>query len=365
MNSSMTLYYLFYFLAAAVLALIVTPLIRLTARRTGILDIPKEPRKIHKTPTPLLGGLAVYTTFLLCVLAYMNFGHPDYSVVPKKFFEAILGGGAVLMIGGFLDDKYVLKPKILWLFPAIASLIVVLSGIGVGIKFISNPFGNPINIGFMVFGIPFSYFAMWIWMMGMTFTTKFLDGIDGLCGGITLIASLTIFALSLTERINQPITATLSIILAGAFLGYLVYAFYPATIFLGEGGSTFAGFMIGVLSIILGGKIATALIVMGIPILDIAWAIVRRLWYGQSPFKGDRKHLHHRLLDIGLSQRQAVLVLYAISAIFGFSAVFLQSLGKLITLLILFCVMLALAIAVVVIYKHQHPRLPEPSDPTA
>ena len=138
----------------------------------------------------------------------------------------------------------------------------------------------------------------------------------------------------------QPITASIAIIFAGSLLGFLFYNFNPASIFLGEGGSTFVGFMLGVLSIILGAKIATALLVMGIPILDVAWAIVRRLVYHRSPFKGDRQHLHFRLLDIGLSQRQAVLALYAISAVFGGVAIFLQSYGKLIALIILFILMI-------------------------
>jgi UDP-GlcNAc:undecaprenyl-phosphate GlcNAc-1-phosphate transferase len=163
--------------------------------------------------------------------------------------------------------------------------------------------------------------------------------------------------LSLTQNVNQPITATLAIIFSGALLGYLFHAFYPASIFLGEGGSTFLGFVLGVLSVILGGKIATALLVMGIPILDVAWAIIRRLWYGRSPFRADKSHLHHRLLDIGLSQKQAVLTLYAIAAIFGSTAVFLQSFGKLIALIILFCLMVIIAISLVIIYKRKHPHI--------
>lgn len=263
------------------------------------------------------------------------------------------------MVGGALDDKYNLPPRLLWLFPALASLIIILSGIGVGIKQLSNPFGSTISLDFAVFGIPFSAIFMWLWMMGMIFTTKFLDGLDGLCSGITFIAGATLFTLSLMPKINQPITATLAIILCGSLFGYLFFAFNPASIFLGEAGSEFCGFALGVLSIILGGKIATALLVMGIPILDVAWVIVRRLWYRTSPFVGDRKHLHFRLLDLGFSQKQTVIILYAISAAFGFTAVFLQSLGKLIALIILICVMLGLAITVVMLYKRRHPHIPD------
>ncbi len=355
--------YLYFFLLSTVLALLLTPLVRKFAWNNNILDIPTSPRKIHKKPIPLLGGFAVYITFFLSLSIYLHYGHINFAIVPLKFFHAIIAGGLVLMIGGGLDDKFNLPPKFLWLFPALASLIIIFSGIGVGITSISNPFGNPINIDFKILGLPFTYIFMWLWMMGMIFTTKFLDGLDGLCGGISFIAGLTLFTLSLTARINQPITATLAILFCGSLFGYLFYAFNPASIFIGESGSTFCGFMLGVLSIILGGKIATALLVMGIPILDVAWVIVRRLWYNTSPFAADRKHLHFRLLDLGFSQKQTVLILYSISIVFGGTAVFLQSFGKLIALLILFCTMLALALFVVIMYKRKHPHIETLNNP--
>lgn len=351
--------YLLYFCLAAVLSALLTPLVKQAARHFKILDYPTQPRKIHSQPIPLAGGVAVYLSFLLSLLLYLNLGRVDFMVVPMKFFYGIIFGGLTLIIGGILDDRFNLPPKFLWLFPALASLIVVWSGIGVGIQRLTNPFGGQISLGYSLLGIPVSAIFIWLWMMGMIFTTKFLDGLDGLCSGVALIGGLTLFALSLGTHINQPITASIAIIFAGSLLGYLFFAFHPASVFLGEGGSTFAGFMLGVLSVILGGKIATALLVMGIPILDVVWVIVRRLWYHNSPFKADRQHLHFRLLDVGFSHRQAVLVLYSISAVFGSVAVFLQSLGKLIALVILFCVMLALAIFVVMAYKRQHPHVPD------
>ncbi len=351
--------YLFYFLLAAVLAWLLTPLIKLLAFKFKVVNYPgTHPKKIHTKPTPLLGGVAVYASFLVALIVYLHFGHTNFQIIPMRFFNGIIFGGLVLMLGGILDDKLDLPPKLLWIFPAIAALIVIFSGIGVGITRLSNPFGAQINLSHIILGLPLSAIIIFVWMMGMMFTTKFLDGLDGLCGGIGLIAACTMFALSITGRINQPITASIAIIFAGALFGYLFYAFNPASIFFGESGSTFTGFMIGVLAIILGGKIATALIVMGIPILDIAWVIIRRLWYHQSPFRADRQHLHHRLLDIGFSQRQTVLILYAISAAFGFTAVFLQSFGKLIALIVLFVVMLILALTVVVLFKRRHPHVP-------
>ncbi len=357
--------YLLFFLLAFAIALGVTPIVRAAAVKWNVLDLPNQARKIHGKPIPFLGGVAVFFSFLTALLVYIFLARPDFNIVPVKFFCGIIFGGLVLIIGGALDDKFNLPPKILWLFPAIASAIVVWSGIGVGIKEITNPFGGPqISIDYSfsllsVINFKLSVILVWLWMMGMIFTTKFLDGLDGLCGGIAFVGGLTIFAISLGPNVNQPITANLAIIFSGALLGYLIYAFNPATIFLGESGSTFAGFTLGVLSVILGAKIATALLVMGIPILDVVWVIFRRLWYGKSPFKGDRQHLHFRLLDIGFTQKQAVLFLCSISAIFGTVAVFLQSMGKLIALLLLGLVMLVLAITTVILYKRKHPHIPD------
>jgi UDP-GlcNAc:undecaprenyl-phosphate GlcNAc-1-phosphate transferase len=354
--------YLLYFSLAFGFSVLFTLLAKRFALRLRIFDLPGK-RKIHTAPTLLLGGLAIFFSFALSVIVYLKISQPNFSVIPLKFFVAILLGGLVLALGGFLDDKYNLPPKVLWLFPALASLIAVTAGIGSGITQISNPLGSPIPLDFKLsiisYQLSISSLFVWLWLMGMIFTTKFLDGLDGLCSGIALIGGLTMFSLSLLPHINQPITASLAIIFSGSILGFLIFNFHPASIFLGESGSTFLGFILGILSVILGGKIATALLVMGIPILDVAWAITRRLWYHRSPFSADRLHLHHRLLDIGLTQRQTVGVLWALSAFFGFSAVFLQTLGKLIALIILLCVMVFLAISAVMVYKQKHPHIPD------
>jgi UDP-GlcNAc:undecaprenyl-phosphate GlcNAc-1-phosphate transferase len=160
--------------------------------------------------------------------------------------------------------------------------------------------------------------------------------------GIAGIGAVVIFLLSLTPQVMQTPTAFLAITLAGALLGFLILNFYPAKIFLGESGSTFAGFMLAVLAIVSGGKIATAVLVMGIPLLDALWVILQRISNKQSIFAGDRRHLHFRLLDIGFSEPQAVLFLYALSGFFGATALFLQSMGKLVALGILVGVMVVI-----------------------
>ncbi len=355
--------YFSYLLIAIIISFVATPLVRKLAFRTGAIDIPRPPRNLHAKPTAKLGGLAVFVSCLICTIIYLLNGAVNFEIVPLRFFMAIGVGAVILMIGGFLDDKYNLPPNILWLFPALSALVIVLSGIGIGIKTISNPFGDPVSLNFALIGIPASGIFVWLWMMGMMFTTKFLDGLDGLVAGVGSIASLTLFLLSLGERVNQPITATLAIILFGALIGYLFYAFHPASIFIGDGGSLYVGFMLGALSILLGGKIATAFLVMGIPILDVAWVILRRIVRGRSPFKGDRLHMHFRLLDAGFTQRQTALILYFVAAVFGLTAVFLQSFGKLIALLSLFIVMGILLGGTVYLLNHRPTQKPGSDEP--
>lgn len=345
--------YTWFAVFAGLLALAFTPIVRWFANRFGFLDIPRPPRNLHDRPVAKLGGVAIYVAVVISILVFWLSGGIDFNIVPEKFILAIIFGGLVLVVGGIIDDKFDLPAKYLWIPPAISSLIIIWAGIGVGITQISNPFGAPIHLDFPIFGVQASAVFIFLWMMGMMFTTKFLDGLDGLVAGVGLIAGVTLFALSLTEHVNQPITATLAIILSGALIGYLVYAFHPASIFLGEGGSVLIGFLLGAFSVILGGKIATALLVMGIPILDVAWVIAQRIWYRRSPFIGDRLHLHFKLLDLGFSQRQTVLILYAISAVFGFTAVFLQSMGKLVALIMLFGLMAAIILGLIFAYRRK------------
>ncbi len=334
--------YLLYFVCSLILGLLITPQVKRLAVYFGCVDKPSLPRKIHSNPIPMLGGLSVFICSIVVIGVIILAGHWNLQVVPLRFLMAIMLGGVVLMVGGYLDDKFTLPAKVTWLFPALASLIIVSSGIGIGITTLTNPLGGSISLAGTILGLPLSGFFVWVWIMGMTYTTKLLDGLDGLAAGVALIGGLVMFVLSLTDKIDQPTTATLAIVFVGALAGYLFYAFNPASIFLGEGGSTFLGFFLAVLAVLTGAKIATAVLVMGIPIFDVIWAILRRIYRKTSPFKADREHLHHLLLDSGLNQRQSVLVFYALSAIFGFMAVFLQSMGKLLALGILLALMVGI-----------------------
>jgi len=344
--------YLKFLLFSLVLAFVFGLIIKKIALKFKILDIPDQERKLHKGKTPLLGGGAIFLSFFIVLF----FAH-DYILSGNLDLGHWLGffmGGLILMIGGFFDDKFNLSPKFQIIFPILAALAIILGG--VGIEKITNPFGGYLyldfikinlgHIGTKIFYLTvFSDILIFLWIMGMIYTTKILDGLDGLVTGITAIGSFIIFLFTISDKYYQGDIAMASIILFGACLGFLILNWHPAKIFLGEGGSVFLGFALGVLAIISGGKIAIALLIMGIPILDVLWAIVRRLFSGKNPFKtGDRKHLHFRLIDLGLSSKKAVLIYYFISASFGLSALFLQSLGKVFALFFLIIFMILILV---------------------
>lgn len=332
------------------LCLLLTALIRRLATDANIVDKPTEPRKIHRQPTPLLGGLAVYLSFSLTLCVYLIF---QRSTIVKDIEPlAIIGlgfGGLILMCGGYLDDRYRLKPGQQFLWSTAAALVAVASGLV--IKGVTNPLGGTLHFDALPLVPALLGFA---WLLGLMYTTKLLDGLDGLATGVSAIGSLIIFGLTQFTPFYQPSVGLLAVMLSGACFGFLFWNWHPAKIFLGEGGSLYLGFALGVFSIISGAKIATALLIMGVPILDVAWVILRRVfWDKASPVRADRKHLHHRLLEVGLSQRQAVVLLYLITASFGLSSLFLRTSGKVVALLALLVVMLGLAVWVVVRYKQK------------
>ena len=346
--------YLVFFAAAFLLSLLASFAVARLATQKGIVDVPDEGRHLHKKSTPMLGGLAVYFGFFIATLTIGFFGgHLLNGNIPLPLLLGVWGGGAILMVGGYLDDKFHLSAKYSIISPVLACLLIV----AVGVKAVSvhSPLsGNVIILDdIQIYGLKFlSGLVVFLWTMTLTYTTKLLDGMDGLVAGICAIAAMVLFGLSLSPEVMQPQTAMLAAALAGSLLGFLVLNFHPAKIFLGESGSTFAGFLLAVLAIISGGKIATTLLVMGIPFLDMLWVIFRRLRAGRSMFSGDREHLHFRLKEIGLSEPQTVLLLYFLTAMFGLAGLFLQSRGKLVAFVILIVVMLAIVASLVRRFRH-------------
>lgn len=344
---------------AAVLAIMSVVIVRRLAIRWNILDRPSNQRKIHLQPVPLLGGLAVYIAVALPVLGLALFS--PWLIGQNLSLKTIIGvliAGLVIVLIGAVDDKKNLPPRWQIAGPLIAIAIMIVAGLG--IAKITNPFGGVIILNQWTWvvgwwhGVPATV-TLWAdlftvtWLLGMMYTTKLLDGLDGLVSGLGTIGALMVFLLSSTTQWYQPDTALLAAVVVGACFGFTVWNWHPAKIFLGEGGSLLIGFFLGVLAIISGGKIATALLIMGIPILDVVWVIARRMLVEHTnPFRAaDRKHFHFRLLDAGLSQRQAVIVFYLCALIFGSLTLVLQSQQKIIALGVLVIVMIILGVIVV------------------
>ncbi|MFH1233706.1 MAG: MraY family glycosyltransferase [Patescibacteria group bacterium] len=328
--------YLIIFIITSVFAVFFTWLVKVVAVRLDITDKPNQERKIHNKALPLLGGLAIFLAFFITLYFFQD--KLLAGDLTTSHWVGFFIGAVFLMIGGFLDDKYNLSSSYQIIFPLLAIASVI--GGGVEIEKITNPFGGFINIGYL------SSILIALWLLGMMYTTKLLDGLDGLVSGTTAIGALIIFLFTMTTKYYQPDIGLSALILSASCFGFLFFNAHPAKIFLGEGGSLFLGYALGVLAIISGGKIAIALLVMGIPIMDVVWTIIRRIIAGKNPFKfADNKHLHFRLLNLGLSIRQTVLVYYSFAIIFGLSALFLQSRGKLYALIVLLAVMLLIVIS--------------------
>ena len=311
------------FLLAALIAFIATPSIHAFVKRHRIMDHP-DPRRIHDRPLPRGGGVSVVIAFVLVgggilLLGDALPGMPEARTVRPMHVVGLFAGAVLATVIGALDDRFDLRAR--WQFAGQLAVAGIAVGSGITVAFISNPFG-PGNISFpTIVGIGFTV----VWIVGMINSLNFIDGLDGLSSGIALIAAVTLGLLSLTVQVNAPFVAILCFVLAGGLLGFLRWNFYPAVIFQGTAGVMFLGYVLGVLAILGSAKIIVALLVLAVPIIDTFWVIVRRMSSGRSPFTPDRGHIHHRLLDLGLSHRSTVLVIYVVCAVLGLMSLFISS----------------------------------------
>ena len=313
------------FIAAALLALVLTPLVRTVALRVDAVDKPDQ-RRVNLVPLPRGGGVAVGAAFIAVVLAFLSLNAQfGFVAVPTTIdtptLIALLLGGALAVVFGVLDDYFDLRAR--WQFAAQLVLAGLAVGLGVTIEVLSNPIGGDL---IRLEGLVAAAFTV-LWIVGMLNSINFIDGLDGLSSGVVFIAAVTLGLISLT-LVSQIYVAVLCFALAGALLGFLRYNFHPATIFVGTSGVMFMGYTLAVLSIVGTAKIAVALLVLAVPIIDAFWIIVRRLAQRRSPFSPDRGHLHHRLLDVGLSHRQTVLLIYAICIGLGGLSLLLSGAGQ-------------------------------------
>jgi UDP-GlcNAc:undecaprenyl-phosphate GlcNAc-1-phosphate transferase len=300
-------------LFAFVVAMMAGPLVAALSHRYRLLDVPGG-RRMHPRPIPRPGGLALAAGFGIAILTFWlvdriagyPFLIPDEVRSPRFTLTAV---AAVVGLGvGFLDDVFDLRARWQLLGHLVIATVVVVAGIR--IDFLTDPFSPsgilllapPLAVGFTVF-----------WVVGMNVALNFLDGLDGLAAGVSLIAALTLGATALLPGVGEPFVAWMAFTLAGAVAGFLVFNFHPARLFLGTTGVTFLATMLAVLSIFGVGKVSTALLVLAIPIVDTLCVLVRRLLQRRPPFAPDRGHFHHRLLDLGLTHSQSVLLIYAMT----------------------------------------------------
>jgi UDP-GlcNAc:undecaprenyl-phosphate GlcNAc-1-phosphate transferase len=337
-----------YFLIAVFLSAILTLIVKNLAQKYQIVDVPDETRKHHAQAVPLLGGVAIFISFWIVVFYLYNFSGLIFKHFTKEQLVLFFLASLILMVVGFFDDKYHIAYHYRLFFSTLAVLLILAGGLN--FDGITNPFGGTIGLDF--WKIQTKYFGTilvgvevlaFLWLMGMIYTVKILDGLDGLATGVVMIGALAVAALSGgTTKFFQPDVSAISLILAGSCLGFLFFNFSPAKIFLGEGGGQFLGLMLGAISIVAGSKIATALLVMAVPIIDLIYVISGRVKGRQLISQGDRRHLHFRLVDAGLKQWQAVLIFYLFAASFGAAALFMTSIWKSVTLLFLILVIILL-----------------------
>ncbi|TDP91745.1 UDP-GlcNAc:undecaprenyl-phosphate GlcNAc-1-phosphate transferase [Halanaerobium saccharolyticum] len=295
--------YLAAFIITLILSLVITPAIIRLAHRLNFIDQPGE-RKINKKIIATAGGTAIYLAFMIPLRFFL----PANQTV-----KGIMIGGSFMLILGLLDDKFEISAPIKFLGQIIGALILIYYG--VKINFITNPFGGFIFLG--IYAVPFTVF----WIVSIINTINLIDGLDGLAAGVSIIAVLTLFAVALQE--NQVLAPMLAVLLAGSCLGFLKYNFNPAKVFMGDTGSMFIGYIIAAVSITGALKSAAAvtifvpMLALAIPILDTTFAIIRRIFNDRPIGEADHGHIHHRLLAIGMNQKQAVISVYVISAILG------------------------------------------------
>ena len=308
------------FFVTGILSFLLTAPVKRLAHRIGAIDVPKDARRMHKKPIPRLGGLAIYISFVIVSLVLGQWNMQNFT---------ILIGSAIIVVLGIFDDRNALSAKFKFGIQLIAAAIPVVFG-NLRIELITNPnlFSGELYVKFGALAIPITI----IWIVAITNAVNLIDGLDGLAVGVSAIACMTMLAVSLL--IGEVPIAILLAVLAGACVGFMPFNLNPASIFMGDTGSTFLGFMLATLSIQGMFKVyaiisfAVPFLILGLPIFDTAFAFTRRILSGRSPFSPDRGHVHHRLIDMGFNQKQTVAILYIISTVLGLLAVVLTTSGE-------------------------------------
>lgn len=351
LNTAVWIRLLLAIIVAFVISFAITPVVKAFATKVGAVDVPGEARRIHDHPIPRMGGLAIFFGFLLSVLLFVDV---------TREVRGILLGAIIIVATGAIDDIVSLRAWTKFLIQILAAVIAVLHGVVIHVVMNPNVFSEQEAIVLGWLAVPITI----LWIVGITNSVNLIDGLDGLAVGVSTISCITILVVALL--VSEPNVALIVAALAGACIGFMPYNLNPAKIFMGDTGSLLLGYVLSTVSVLGLFKFYTLVtfvvpvLALAVPLSDTIFAFCRRILHGQSPFKADRGHFHHKLMDLGLNQKQAVAILYAVSAILGLAAVTLTTDGTMRILLLL----LALAIAISVwayINKNikHHPHEPD------
>lgn len=317
--------------AALVISFAATPIVKAFAQKVGAMDVPNEERRVHDHPIPRMGGLAIFLGFLLSVVLFADI---------TRQIQGVLLGSIIIIIVGAIDDVVSLRAGVKFIFQIIAALVAVYYGVIINVVMNPNIFSSSEYLFLGSFSIPLTV----IWIVAITNSVNLIDGLDGLAVGVSTISGITMLIIALV--VAEANVAVVLAALAGACIGFIPYNFNPAKIFMGDTGALLLGYVLATMSVIGLFKFyavvtfAVPFLVLAVPLFDTVFAFCRRILKGQNPMKPDRGHFHHRLIDMGLSQKQAVAILYSISAILGVAAVIITTSGELKALLLIaaFCV---------------------------
>ena len=329
-------------LCAFIVSFLMCPMVKSFAYKIGAIDVPKDNRRMHKKPVPRLGGLAIFLGFIVSMLLFVKIDHQ---------MQGILLGASIIVVLGVVDDMSPLRAYFKFCVQIFAALVAVFHG--VVIQTLSNPnvfAESPYwDLGWLA--VPITV----LWIVGITNAVNLIDGLDGLACGVSTISAISMLVIALL--VSEGDVALVMASLVGACLGFLPFNKNPAKMFMGDTGSTFLGYILATISIqglfkyyaIV--SFAVPFLILGLPMFDTLFAIIRRLAHGQNPMAPDRGHIHHRLIDMGLNQKQAVAALYVISSILGLSAVVLTSSGAIKAMLFLMALAVAAFLASRVIFR--------------
>ena len=343
-NNRLIAYVVLALLVAMAISFFMTPVVKTFAYKVGAIDVPKDARRMHKVPIPRLGGLAIFIGFMVSILLFV----PITSQM-----RSILLGAVIIVVLGVVDDITPLPAMLKFIVQIIAALIPALNG--VVIQAVSNP--NLLSDSpYWILGklsIPITV----LWIVAITNSVNLIDGLDGLANGVSAISATTVLVIALMASEAQVAIAMAALV--GACVGFMPYNLNPAKMFMGDTGATFLGYILATMSIqglfkfyaII--SFAVPFLILGLPIFDTAFAFIRRIAHGQSPMHADRSHIHHRLIDMGLNQKQAVATLYVISAILGLSAVVLTTGGEQKAMLFLAALCIVAVVAARVVFPKE------------